>query len=85
MEEILLKMPVDRECLTTSKILYILLLPMFCNIEDEKVIPPTKAKTIDAKIPNMDIYSFSIPFTSCFKFVFASSIPSAKILLIFSI
>ena len=33
---------------------------MFCNTEVEKVKPPTNARTIDAKIPNIVIYSFSI-------------------------
>jgi len=34
------------------------------NTEEEKVIPPTKANTIDAKIPKIEIYSFSIPLIS---------------------
>jgi hypothetical protein len=38
---------------------------IFCKTEVENVIPPTKASTIAAKIPSIEMYSFSTPFI-CF-------------------
>lgn len=58
---------------------------IFCKTDVENVIPPTKASTIEANIPSIDIYYFSTPFICFCKFSFASSILSAKILLTFSI
>ena len=53
---------------------------MLCKTDVENVIPPTNAKTIEANIPSIDIYSLSTPFTCCCNLTFASSILTAKIL-----
>lgn len=37
--------------------LYILAADMLCKTDVENVIPPTNAKTIEANIPSIDIYS----------------------------
>ena len=44
----------------TNNNLYILMPDMFCKTDVEKVIPPTKASTMEAKMPSIDIYSFSL-------------------------
>ena len=64
---------------TIARSLYILTPIIFCNTEVEKVMPPTKARTMDAKIPRIDICSFSIPLISDFKFSLASSTPASRI------
>lgn len=43
---------------------YILTPEIFCKTEEENVIPPTNARTIEANIPKIEIYSFSTPLIS---------------------
>ena len=64
---------------------YILTDPIFWSTDEENVIPPTKARTMAANMPNIVIYSFSIPFSSNCNRSFVVSILSETILSVFSI
>lgn len=66
---------------TNLKILGVVILSM---IEEENEIPPTKERTIEAKIPNIVMYSLYIPLNSFSRVNFVSSMLSARILLTFS-